>query len=288
MTALVCACMCSITCQTISYWLALMRRDRQQARDVPISCENRQWRQALAKASKPAKSPSLQPALLLSKVQLQTGSLMCEWEKSCFSLTACIPERKRCQRSPQRWSPCCSQWRLSPAHSNPAGATATVTLRQELLFLLSTTYASLRTPHLSVDFASGHSGIPQISRAAVGGAGAAAGGNPARWEISNTQPAGIVLNPAAVQLQRQEGEKKGENLFWWVHKTFTRNRSSCAFGIWQRANGSQDSCCAWTVQNNDRKNHLSLSQWCTLERYKWDIFKIEAKVVAVCSVWFYF
>lgn len=67
----------------------------------------------------------------------------------------------------------------------------------------------LRTPHLSVDFASSHSGIPQIGRAAVGGAGTAAGGNPARWEISNTDPAGVVLNPAAVQLQSQEGEKKG-------------------------------------------------------------------------------
>lgn len=51
--------MCSITCQTISYWLALMRRDRQQAKDVPISCENIQRNQAWAKVSGPAKSLSV-------------------------------------------------------------------------------------------------------------------------------------------------------------------------------------------------------------------------------------
>lgn len=59
---------------------------------------------------------------------------------------------------------------------------------------------------LLVDFASSHGRVPQLGRAAVGEANAAAGRNPAGWKIGATEPAGEVVNATAVQLRRQRGE----------------------------------------------------------------------------------
>lgn len=61
-------------------------------------------------------------------------------------------------------------------------------------------------PDLLVDFAASHGGVPQVGRAAVGEANAAAGRNPAGWKIGAAQPAGEVVNATAVELRRQRGE----------------------------------------------------------------------------------
>lgn len=66
--------------------------------------------------------------------------------------------------------------------------------------------ASLFFPDLLVDFASSHGRVPQVGRAAVGEANAAAGRNPAGWKIGAAEPAGEVVNATAVQLRRQRGE----------------------------------------------------------------------------------
>lgn len=57
-----------------------------------------------------------------------------------------------------------------------------------------------------MDFASSHGGVPQVGRAAVGEAHAAAGRDPAGRKIGAAEPAGEVVDATAVQLRRQRAE----------------------------------------------------------------------------------
>ena len=57
--------------------------------------------------------------------------------------------------------------------------------------------------NLFVDFASSHSRVLQVGSAAVGETNTAAGRNPSDGEIDAVEPAGVVVDAAAVQLQRK-------------------------------------------------------------------------------------
>lgn len=60
---------------------------------------------------------------------------------------------------------------------------------------------------LFVDFPSSHSWVLQVSGAAVGEANAAAHWEPADWKIHTVEPAGVVVNPTAAQLQPHSRNK---------------------------------------------------------------------------------
>lgn len=60
--------------------------------------------------------------------------------------------------------------------------------------------------HLLEDFLCSNSGVLQVAAAAVGQTDTTTGRNPPDGEIRTAEPAGVVVDPAAVQLQGHEQE----------------------------------------------------------------------------------